>query len=84
MPETDNFLPPLLAHLANSAAEAGSDQPIRPDTKLLQTGLLDSIGIVGLIQFIESRFAIEIPDADLTPELLETPASIAAWLAGRR
>lgn len=80
----DDFEGPLLEHLTRASAEAGNDAPITRDTKLLQSGLLDSIGIVGLIQFIESRFGIQIPDADVGLELLDTPASIAGYLVARR
>ena len=52
-------------------------------TGLLATGLIDSMGLVGLIQFIESEFGLQIPDADLNPELFETPASVAEYVARR-
>lgn len=74
---------PILAYIAKAVADAGGTQEITPHTGLLETGVLDSIGLVGLIQFIEAEFAVEIPDADLSPELFETPATVAAYVAGR-
>ena len=56
---------------------------IRPDTRLMEDGLIDSIGLVRLIQFIEERFGISIPDGDVTPELFASPADLAAYVQAR-
>ncbi|MHB1104613.1 MAG: phosphopantetheine-binding protein [Devosia sp.] len=73
----------ILAYLAKAVAESGSEFQVIPQTKLLQAGLLDSMGLVGLIQFLEAQFDLRISDADLGPELFETPASIASYVARR-
>lgn len=78
------FEPPILAYLTKAVAETGSTDEVNLQTGLLERGLLDSIGLVGLIQFLESEFDLQIPEAELTPELFETPASIAAYIARRR
>lgn len=74
---------PILAYLSKAVAESGGTEAVTPDTGLLAAGLLDSIGLVGLIQFIEAEFALQIPDADLNPELFETPRSVAEYVARR-
>jgi D-alanine--poly(phosphoribitol) ligase subunit 2 len=56
---------------------------LRPDTQLMELGLLDSMGLVRLIQFIEQRFGIAIPDADVTPDLFATPGDLAAYVTER-
>ena len=73
----------IMVYLSKAVADAGHGEPVTPQTGLLEKGLLDSIGLVGLIQFIESEFGLQIPDADLTPELFETPASVADYVARR-
>ena len=73
----------ILDYLSKAVAEAGNNEPVTAQTGLLETGLIDSIGLVGLIQFIEGEFGLQIPDADLTPELFETPASLADYVARR-
>lgn len=78
------FEQPILDYVAKAIAEAGITEEITPQTGLLEQGLLDSIGLVGLIQFLESEFELKIPEADLTSELFETPASIAGYIAKRR
>lgn len=59
---------------------AGAPVPVGRETMLIETGLLDSIGLVRLIQFVEERFGLSIPDADVTPDTFATPAALAAYV----
>lgn len=46
-----------------------SDQRFNRTVDLFEEGYVDSIGVIELIQFLESTFAIDIPEADLfSPE----------------
>ena len=74
---------PIMAYLSRAATDAGAAQDLTPETGLMETGLLDSIGLVGLIQFIEAEFDLRIPDADMVPELFETPRSVADYVVRR-
>jgi acyl carrier protein len=57
---------------------AGEDRPeIDRDASLTRTGLLDSIAVVELIGFLESRYGIEILDVETTPEHFDTLAGLA-------
>jgi acyl carrier protein len=51
------------------------------DTLLLATGLLDSLGILEVVGFIEREFHIAVLDEDLVPENFSTIKSIAAFVA---
>jgi acyl carrier protein len=42
------------------------------DTPLLSSGIIDSIGVLGLINFIESSFSIEFKPRELDRDRLET------------
>jgi len=76
------FEPPILAYISEVVAESGGG-PVTRETALLDAGVLDSINLVRLVQFLEERFAIKIPDGDLGPDLFESPASVAAYVARR-
>ena len=56
---------------------------IRPDgidEDLLESGLLDSLGLVELLHGIEQEFAVELPLEDLDLELLRSVRGIASFL----
>jgi acyl carrier protein len=51
---------------------------------LLEAGLIDSTGILELLAFLEERFKIGIPDADLTPANFDSINTIAAYVEHAR
>jgi acyl carrier protein len=71
----------ILGHIRSVAA--GSDVAVTPTTQLLETGLLDSINLVGLLQFLEERFSLSVPDSDIGADLFTSPASLAAYVERR-
>ena len=68
---TDNF------PLGGSGAElAGGDS-------LLEVGVIDSVGVLELIEHLESTYDFQIPDADVLPENLDSIDAIAGYVARR-
>lgn len=53
------------------------------ETSLIESGIVDSTGVLELIAFLESEFGISMADTDVTPENLETVGRIARFVAGR-
>ena len=73
---------PMLDYISGVVAETGGAAVTR-ETPLLEAGVLDSINLVRLVQFIEERFGISIPDSDMGAELFESPASVSAYVERR-
>jgi acyl carrier protein len=73
----------IVAYLQGVVAESGNSLTVTSETELLETGLLDSINLVRLVQFLEERFGIRISDADLGVELFATPAAISSYVEQR-
>ena len=53
---------------------------IGPETELMQAGILDSVGLVRLIMFLESEFRISIADSEIAPDSFASPAAITAFV----
>jgi methoxymalonate biosynthesis acyl carrier protein len=51
-----------------------------PDTDLLETGRLDSVGMVELLVRLEERFGIRIPLENLEIDQFRSVAAIAAFV----
>jgi acyl carrier protein len=47
-------------------------------------GLLDSLGVMRVVNFCEESFGIQIPDEDILPEHFETIGAIAALIAAQQ
>ena len=57
--------------------------PLADETPLLDSGILDSLGLLRLVVFLEERFGITMDDADLLPEHFTSVNSICAYLRAR-
>ena len=53
------------------------------DASLTQSGVVDSMGVLELIMFIEERFGIKVPDEDTLPENLDSVARITDYVRSR-
>jgi len=53
---------------------------IDDDSNLIESGVIDSLGIQSLIAFLEGAYGIEISDMDLVPENFETISAIDNYI----
>lgn len=56
---------------------------IKEDEDLLSSGLIDSLGILKLVSFIEERFGIQIPEEDVVFENFNSVEAMSRFLANR-
>jgi acyl carrier protein len=57
--------------------------PLDDDAPLLRGGVVDSVGVIELVAFLEEAFHVSIPEADITEEHLGTLAAIGHYVAER-
>ncbi|HVT16737.1 MAG TPA: acyl carrier protein [Thermoanaerobaculia bacterium] len=64
------------------AQELGIDgaQEIDPDLGLVQKGLIDSIELMQVVAFLETRFGIRIEDTEILPVNLRSLSAMAAFI----
>jgi len=60
-----------------------SSAKIEFDEDLLNTGLLDSIGVVKLIEYLEGEFDVSIPPDDMVIEYFVSVNAIEQYLSSR-
>lgn len=53
------------------------------DDDLLAQGVIDSLGIVELVAFLEARYGIKVGDDDLLPENFQSVNSVVAFVAAK-
>jgi acyl carrier protein len=58
-------------------------ETLASDASLTQSGVLDSMGVLELIMFIEQRFGLTVPDDQALPENLDSVERIARYVRGR-
>ena len=54
------------------------------DDSLIETGIIDSTGILELIEFLESNFGIEVSDTETVPQNLGSIVNLVAFVTAKR
>jgi len=54
------------------------------DDHFLEEGIIDSTGILELIEFVESRFGIEVSESETVPENLGSISSLTRFVMSKR
>lgn len=57
--------------------------PIGPDTELFSTGLLDSVGLINVVTYVEQAAGIDVRAADVTLENFDSPNRIVAYASSQ-
>ncbi|WP_321371027.1 acyl carrier protein [uncultured Desulfuromusa sp.] len=61
----------------------GDDEGLEENTSFLDEGIVDSTGILELIEFISEEFSITVEDDELIPENLDSINNVTAFI-GRK
>ncbi len=56
------------------------DEFLDDNASLMSAGIVDSMGVAEIIQFIEEEFALNLPDEDITEANLGSVNAIAAYI----
>lgn len=54
---------------------------IEADTELLMSGIIDSLGVINLVTWLEDQADVEIDPGDVVIENFETPTAILAFVS---
>lgn len=77
----------IIPTLANQIATVILKQPkrvIKPDDKLISSGLIDSFSLVDLSIFIEDTFGVHIEDTELNADTFDTLNQLADLIQQRQ
>ncbi len=54
-----------------------------PDAPLISSHVIDSLGMLSIVSYIENEFGVEIQDEDLVPDNFETITAITKLVASK-
>lgn len=75
--ETASKIKTFLAQQFPTTKNVGNDVP------LLKNGLIDSLGILEVVTFIENEFGIVVSDEELLPENFGSVSSLASFVQSK-
>lgn len=79
----DSIATPIADYIARVILK-NPKRAIRPDEKLISSGLIDSFHLVDLGLFIEDKFGVRIDDSELNAETFDTLEQLVSLVASRR
>lgn len=70
----------LRQHLAREILFTGSTYPHRDEDSFLEHGIVDSMGVMQLVMYVEEHFGVAVNDADIVPDNFDSVARLAAYI----
>ncbi len=59
-------------------------EDLKNDASFLETGIIDSTGILELVEWMEETFGISVNDEELVPENFDSVSRLEAYLQGKK
>jgi acyl carrier protein len=59
------------------------DTKLSNDDSFVEMGVIDSMGIMNLVSFVETRYGVEVANADLVPEVWDSVSRIARFVTSK-
>jgi len=53
------------------------------DASFLEEGIIDSLGIIELVSFVESQFGVSVADRDLVPDNFDSVRKLDAYIRSK-
>jgi acyl carrier protein len=70
----------LRTFIQNNFLLGDKNRAIKKDESFLQSGIIDSTGVLELVNFIEETYKIKVEDEELVPENLDSIQNLIAYI----
>ncbi len=60
------------------------DETLTAQSSLVESGIIDSMGVAEIVAHIESRYGVTVGDDELVPDNLDSISRIAAFIARKK
>lgn len=67
-------------YIAHNLLFSDNGYPYGEDVSFLDEGIVDSIGVMELVSFVEENFGVKVDDLDVTPENFDSISRMAAYI----
>jgi acyl carrier protein len=79
-----NSIGPQIQSFIVRTFPAARKRTINEDVQLLESGIVDSLGVLDIVAFLEKSFMIKISDEELTPENFASIKRLAEFVEKKR
>jgi acyl carrier protein len=82
--DADTFERELRKYLVENFLFGDESTPLEADTSFLETGMIDSTGVLELIRYLEESAGISVADEEIVPDNLDSIAKIGRFVAKKQ
>ncbi len=75
---------PIRAFIFENFLFDADDSALKNDDSFLEQGVIDSTGVLELVEWLEDEFSIQVEDDELIPENLDSVNLLAAFIARKQ
>jgi len=79
-PEASAVERALTSFIVDNFLFGNASEAPKPSTSFMETGLIDSTGVLELVAFVEEKYGVKVGDDELVPENLDSVANLAAFV----
>ena len=70
----------IRAYILENFLYSDDGEQLQNGDSFLETGIVDSTGVVELVMFVEETFDIEVPDEDVVPENFDSVKALVCYI----
>ena len=70
----------IKTYIAWNLIFSGDEFKYPEDASFLEEGIVDSLGVMELVSFVEDQFGVGVDDQDITPENFDSVTRLAAYI----
>lgn len=81
---TETYASEIKAFIVSNFLFGQEGSGFTDDQSFLETGIIDSTGLLELVSFVEQQYGISVGDRELVPENLDSLHNISHFVARKR
>lgn len=70
----------IRAYISENILFSSNGYPYADDASFLEEGIVDSMGIMELVAFVDDNFGIEVEDEELVPDNFDSISRLASYI----
>jgi acyl carrier protein len=78
--DTQNIEQPIRAFIATNLLYNSDGFPYADDASFLREGIIDSLGVVELVAFVQKQFGVTVAQHEVVPDNFDSVAKLAAFV----
>jgi acyl carrier protein len=74
----------IRTYIAQNILFTGNNYPYPDDASFLDQGIVDSMNVLELVNFVEERYKVKVDDRDIVPDNFDSVTRLAAYVRSKQ